>query len=55
MSLDKFRNKFADRLAMSYIVHAGAYSDGEGTLRIPVYMLPFELEHAPATTLALER
>lgn len=47
VSLDKFRNKFADRLARSYIVHAGAYSDGEGALRIPVYMLPFELEHAP--------
>ena len=52
VSLDKFRNKFADRLAKSYIVHAGAYSDGEGALRIPVYMLPFELEHASATTRA---
>ena len=52
VSLDKFRNKFADRLARSYIVHAGAYSDGEGAFRIPVYMLPFELEHAPAKTRA---
>ena len=52
VSLDKFRNKFADRLARSYIVHAGAYSDVEGAFRIPVYMLPFELEHAPAKTRA---
>lgn len=55
VSLDKFGNKFADRLARSYIVHAGAYSDGEGALRIPVYMLPFELEHAPATARAALR
>ena len=55
VSLDKFRNKFADRLARSYIVHAGAYSDGEGAFRIPVYMLPFELEHASATARAALR
>ena len=26
--------------------HTGAYSDEGGVLRLPVYMLPFELEHA---------
>ena len=26
--------------------HTGAYSDEGGALRLPVYMLPFELEHA---------
>ena len=45
-SLDKFRKKFRDRLSRSYIVHTGAYSDEGGVLRLPVYMLPFELEHA---------
>ena len=47
-SLDKFRRKFHDRLAQAYVVHTGAYSDAEGVIRLPVYMLPFELEHAPA-------
>ena len=45
-SLDKFRKKFSDRLSRSYIVHTGAYSDEGGVLRLPVYMLPLELEHA---------
>ena len=45
-SLDKFRKKFSDRLSRSYIVHTGAYSDEGSALRLPVYMLPFELEHA---------
>ena len=45
-SLDKFRKKFRDRLSRSYIVHTGAYSDEGSALRLPVYMLPFELEHA---------
>lgn len=26
--------------------NTGAYSDEGGALRLPVYMLPFELEHA---------
>ena len=26
--------------------HTGAYSDEGSALRLPVYMLPFELEHA---------
>ena len=43
-SLDKFRKKFPDRLSRSYIVHTGAYSDEGCVLRLPVYMLPFELE-----------
>lgn len=44
VSLDKFRRKFADKLAKSYVVHTGAYSDCGDVIRLPVYMLPFELE-----------
>lgn len=36
----------AGLLKNSARTNTGAYSDEGGALRLPVYMLPFELEHA---------
>ncbi len=44
-SLEKFRRKFAGKLARSCIVHTGSYEDSDDVLRLPVYMLPVLLAH----------
>ena len=42
-SLVKFKAKFAPELAMSYVVHTGAYAKDKDPVRLPVYLLPFVL------------
>ena len=42
-SLTKFKTKFASWLAMSYVVHTGAYAKDQDPVRLPVYLLPFML------------
>lgn len=39
-SLNKFRNKFAEQLAVPYIIHDGDYREKEGIVYLPFYMVP---------------
>ena len=40
-SLDRFRNKYRDRIWMSYVIYTKGYQQAEGVEYVPVYMTQF--------------
>ena len=40
VSLNKFKNKYKDKLDVSYVIHTSDYKEEENIIYLPIYMTP---------------
>ena len=40
-SINKFRKKYNEQLAVPYVIHTGPFKEEHGLIYLPLYMLPF--------------